>query len=207
MIRFEWTDAQQQPRTLELQLPQGYTEGRRANFARLNALGTGQALAVYQSSTTEINLDDIRLYSVDGVETGQALTALREIATPLKSTNALPLLKVTWGNLVLPRAYLENLQIQVTRRVNLLPVDAVVTLTLILAPEAPKPVKPAEPKLTEREQADYQKKVDAAIAASPALKKKYPRAKVSRGGNVEVDGKKVASLADLGISVRPGLKP
>lgn len=190
----------------------------KADFAKLAVLNTQQPLVKYKTSETSLRLPKVRLYSPDNSKNLQPIIdSLASFTRPPKAGEEPPILKVEYGELSLPRVYLESCDVKVTARIGGAVAMAEASLSFVLAPEAqkvsvveppPGTTKTADSMLspqTEREQsARYQKLVESLISnkfnALQSLSTENKK-KLSGIDKAKLSQYTVKTLQDLGFSL------
>lgn len=171
----------------------------KSEFSKAAVLNTAQPLVTPKSSETTFSLPKVRLYTPDNAKNIQPLIdGLRAFTQPTKAGEDPPVLKLTYGELVIPRVYLESADVTIKARLGGSATMAEASLGFILAPE-PQKVKQVEPppstikgintvlgKKTEREQSELYQKLVSALLEN----------KLQVLGNLSVEAKKNLAKVD-----------
>jgi hypothetical protein len=170
-----------------------------AVYQTLPVLGTGQPLVKYQYSESKFSIPDIKLWSYGNDRDLTSPLATLTAWTKPDPTQGLPkLLKFSWGQRQIPRCYIASFSYEVVQWRGGAPTQAQGSLELILAPEPPATVLEAADELTQREQEEYQKLLQA----------EFPDKKISVGLDslVTADGQPLGTIRELlGDKAAPGV--
>lgn len=171
--------------------PEAISYDLAAEFSVLPVLATAQPQVKYKTSGMKLEIPVVKFWSDNNDrDLSPDLDRLAAWTRPDPAQAQPKLLKFQWGQEVYPRVYLIRFPYKVTQRRNGLPTQAQGSMTLLLAPEPPKPtLDPAQIplKLSARERESYLQQVKDKLKADRSIAAKYP-----------VDPKEVLAVAEDG---------
>ena len=173
--------------------PEEIAWSHQAEFSSLPVLYTAQPLVSYKSSSSSLSLPKVlfwtKAHSGDLTDT---LSALKAMTRPPAPGQQLPILKLTWGDLVAARLYLKAFSYREKQWRSGRVTQAEGNMEFLLSPEPAKTQYSAVPqaakvissssaaaasakptKLTDRERQEYRVKVVAKLKADQNLVKKF----------------------------------
>lgn len=196
-----------------------------AEFSSLPVLNTAQPLTKHKTSGTALSIPKVWFWTPGSAgDLTVTLASLKAMTKPTTTSQALPILKLTWGHLTEPRLYLRKLEVREKQWRSGKVSSAEGSMEFLIAPLAPKAQVTVTPtsgkaiKLTDRERSDYQAKVEAKLKIDKNLAKKLnvsakdlQRIQVGLDGAVSIsqtDGKlrKIGAVSSILDTVKPGHK-
>lgn len=201
--------------------PEEVVWSHQADFSTLPVLYTAQPLVRYKSSVSSLSLPKVLFWTpAHSGDLTAILVSLKAMTKPPQPGQELPILKLTWGNLVEPRLHLKSFSYREKQWRSGRVTSAEGNMEFLLAPEPSKaqyskvPVaknKPASSsstsasqptKLTDREREEYKAKILTKLASDKALKVKY-NYKTIKEVTVDADGM-VKVVCDGGLNIFGG---
>lgn len=175
-------------------------QDHKANFSELGVLGTAQPQVVYQNSGTTLRLPGVLITTPgQGYSLEVLIGTLQSFTVPIVPGGSPPLLKFTYGKLLVPRCYLTELSLTSSQWRSGDTVWAEANMVLLYAPETPAPQVSKEVKLSPREQEGNLNNVKIQLSSETEQKKWA----VSPKDKLSIDEKGLVSATDSQGKTRP----